>query len=184
METHIREVIKVGPSYPAAVAIQFKRFQWTGARILFISSLTFGMITFLGLYVLSPLFSYWFLGSPLQFWRFARMVPRLADYTYRQAYHYLRKDFSPPIPITFPPMRGQDLTLLQINPLWQHGESCADCGKCCSKIKCPFQEEETGQCMAYDSFFWRYFNCGRYPSSQAEIDRYGCPKCLMRPRPG
>jgi len=181
METHIREGIKVVPSYPAAVAMQLKRLQWTGARILFISSLTFGITTIAGLYLFSPLFSYWFLGT-FRFWKFSRMAPRIIVYAYAGAYHFLKKDFSPSIPFTGPPVRSPDLSLVQINPEWRYGDSCTDCGLCCRKIKCPLQEEETGRCTAYDSFFWRYFNCGRYPSSQAEIDRYECPKWLIRPR--
>ena len=35
--------------------------------------------------------------------------------------------------------------------------------------------------MGYDSFYWRYFNCGRYPANQEEIDWYECPKWIMKP---
>jgi hypothetical protein len=68
-----------------------------------------------------------------------------------------------------------------ISPAWENGESCADCGKCCKKIQCPLQEETYNRCMGYDSFYWRYFNCGRYPAGQGDIDRYECPKWVMRP---
>jgi hypothetical protein len=34
--------------------------------------------------------------------------------------------------------------------------------------------------MSYNSFYWRYFNCGRYPTSQQEIDLYECPKWIMK----
>ena len=112
METHIREVIKVGPFfYPAAAAMQFKRLQWTGARILFISSLTFGITTVAGLYLFSPLFSYWFLGT-FRFWKFTRIAPRLIVYAYARAYHFLKKDFSPLIPFTAPPMGSPDPSLV------------------------------------------------------------------------
>ena len=179
METQLREFIKVTPSYPSSVVALFRRVEWAGARILFISSLAFGILTVVGLYLLSPLFSYYFLRT-FQFWRFARMSPRLLCYAYAKAYDYLRKEFSPLIPLSAPPMRSPDLALVQINPGWRFGNSCADCGKCCRKIDCPLQERKTRRCQAYDSFFWRYFNCGRYPSSQAEIDRYECPKWVMR----
>ena len=182
MEIHVREIIKVEPAYPPSAVMCLKRIQWAGARILFISSLTIGITTVAGLYLFSPLFSFWFLGT-IQFWKFARMAPRLVGYAYTRAYHFLRKDFSPSIPITTPPMRSPDLRLVRINPGWQPGDSCTNCGKCCRKIDCPLQEKETGHCLAYDSFFWRYFNCGRYPSSQKEIDHYECPKWVMRPAP-
>jgi len=34
--------------------------------------------------------------------------------------------------------------------------------------------------MSYDSFYWRYFNCGRYPAAQNQIDYYECPKWIMK----
>ncbi len=37
--------------------------------------------------------------------------------------------------------------------------------------------------MGCESFFWRYFNCGRFPSQQSEIDYYGCPKWVVQGRP-
>ncbi|MGE5839050.1 MAG: hypothetical protein ACM34H_03890, partial [Deltaproteobacteria bacterium] len=88
--------------------------------------------------------------------------------------------FSPTVSLTAPPMSKPDLSLVAINPVWENGEACADCGKCCKKIRCPLQEKTHSQCMGYDSFYWRYFNCGRYPSNQGDIDRYECPKWVMR----
>jgi len=32
------------------------------------------------------------------------------------------------------------------------------------------------QCKSYGSFFWRYFNCGRYPENTKQIHYYECKK--------
>jgi hypothetical protein len=37
-------------------------------------------------------------------------------------------------------------------------------------------------CRGYDSFFWRYFNCGRYPTEQREIEYYLCNKWQFKDR--
>jgi len=34
-------------------------------------------------------------------------------------------------------------------------------------------------CLGYNSFYWRYFNCGRYPSFEEEISYYGCRKWAL-----
>ncbi|MEE8434399.1 MAG: hypothetical protein V3S64_06380, partial [bacterium] len=47
----------------------------------------------------------------------------------------------------------------------------------------PVLDYETGLCQGYDSFFWRYFNCGRYPSNQREIEFYLCNKWSLKPEP-
>ncbi len=113
-------------------------------------------------------FSYYFLGT-FRFWKYGRMGPRLIVYAYVMAMNYLKGEFSPSISLTAPPMTGPDPSLVQIHPGWENGESCADCGnccKCCTELRCPLQEKDSGQCLGYGSFYWRYFNCGRYPASR------------------
>jgi hypothetical protein len=108
------------------------------------------------------------------------MGPRLIVYAYTMAFGYLKGEFTPPVALTAPPMTKPDPSLVQINPAWENGDSCADCGKCCKKIHCPLQDKTHNQCRGYNSFYWRYFNCGRYPASQEDINRYECPKWVIR----
>jgi hypothetical protein len=171
-------LVKAEASYQSASAQQLKKMEWAGARLLFIAGTAFGVTTGVGLYLLAPVFSYWFFGN-FRFWKYAHMGPRLIAYAYTMAYRCLRGEFSPTVSLTAPPMSKPDLALVQINSAWENGDACANCGKCCQKIKCPLLEVN-GQCMGYDSFYWRYFNCGRFPTSQKEIDHYKCPKWVMR----
>lgn len=176
---HAGEALKFEGPLSSSLVCQIKKLRWAGARLCFIVFLTLGVTTGVGLYLLAPLFSYYFFGT-LRFWKYADRGPRLIVYAYTMAFAYLKGEFTPSVPLTSPPLTKPDLSLVQINPVWVAGESCADCGKCCKKIRCPLQEKNHNQCMGYDSFYWRYFNCGRYPSSQGDIDRYECPKWVMR----
>lgn len=176
---HAGHLLNLEVGFLSALACQLKKMRWAGARLCFIIFVAFGVISGVGLYLLAPLFSYYFFGT-LRFWKYAHMGPRLIVYAYTMAFRYLKGEFTPSVPLTAPPMSKPDLTLVQINPAWQNGELCADCGKCCKKIRCPLQEEAHHQCMGYNSFYWRYFNCGRYPFSQEDINRYECPKWVMR----
>jgi hypothetical protein len=176
---HVGEVLKLEGPLSSSFACHMKKLRWAGARLCFIGFLPLGVTSGVGLYLLAPLFSYYFFGT-LRFWKYARLGPRLILYAYTMAFGYLKGEFTPSVPLTTPPMTKPDLSLVQINPAWENGESCADCGKCCKKIRCPLQEKAYNQCMGYNSFYWRYFNCGRYPASQGDIDRYECPKWVMR----
>lgn len=179
-EYQAEETLRLNGPLSAALTCHMNKLKWAGARLCFIGLITFGVITGVGLYLLAPLFSYYFFGT-LRFWKYAHMGPRLIAYAYTMAFGYLKGEFTPSVRLTAPPMTKPDLSLVQINSAWANGDSCADCGKCCRKIRCPLLEKTHYQCMGYDSFYWRYFNCGRYPASQGDIDRYECPKWVMRP---
>lgn len=180
MESHVRETIPVSASYHSEVSFQWKKLKWAAARLLFMLCSALGVTTVVGSYVLSPLFCYWFFGD-LRFWKYLYLAPSMIIYTYYLTYLYLRGRSVPSIPLTAPPVSEPNLAAVHINPEWEHGESCGDCGKCCRRIRCPFQDKANGQCMSYNTFYWRYFNCGRYPASQIEIDLYECPKWVIRP---
>jgi hypothetical protein len=173
------EAIKFEGPLSAALLCQIKKMRWAVARLCFIGFLTVGILSGVGLYLLAPLFSYYFFGT-LRFWKYADMGPRLIVYAYTMALGYLKGEFTPPVALTAPPRTKPDPSLVQINPAWENGDSCADCGKCCKKIRCPLQDKAHNQCRGYDSFYWRYFNCGRYPASQEDINRYECPKWVIR----
>ena len=44
---------------------------------------------------------------------------------------------------------------------------------------CPLLDSEQQRCLGYNSFYWRYFNCGRYPSFAEEVHYYDCRKWTL-----
>ncbi|HEX9909388.1 MAG TPA: hypothetical protein VGA86_00780, partial [Desulfatiglandales bacterium] len=122
-EFHAEETLKLNGPLSSALICQIKKLRWAGARLGFIGFITFGVITGVGLYLLAPLFSYYFFGT-LRFWKYAHMGPRLIIYAYTMAFGYLKGEFAPSVRLTAPPMTKPDLSLVQINPAWENGESC------------------------------------------------------------
>jgi hypothetical protein len=179
MGTDTRKAIKVFPLEYQSIGCHLKKIRWAFARLSFMAGMIFGSATFVGSYLLAPFYSYWFFGT-FRFWRHIHMWPSLVFYAYYFAYIYLKGDFVLSIPYTAAPMSKPDLSKVSLNPLWRQASGCGDCSKCCRKIKCPLVDEENGNCMSYNTFYWRYFNCGRFPTSQDEIDRYECPKWEMK----
>jgi hypothetical protein len=178
IDSHVRETIQVGYSRSTSLP-HIRKVGWTAARLLFTLCSALSVISVVGCYLLSPLFTYWFFGSA-RFWKYLHLTLPVIRFSYYLAYLKLRGRSVPSFPWTAPPMRGPDRGVVQINPDWVHEESCGDCGKCCRKIRCAFLDREKGHCLSYNSFYWRYFNCGRYPSNQQEIDLYQCPKWILR----
>jgi len=83
--------------------------------------------------------------------------------------------------ITDPPKLNTDRSLVTIKKTWQGvSGNCDACEfTCCQKLNCPLFGKN-GRCLGYDSIFFKYFYCGRYPENQAQIDYYDCPKWAMR----
>lgn len=55
---------------------------------------------------------------------------------------------------------------------------CVQCGNCCMDKRCVFLEQvaaDKHQCGIYHSPFRRLSNCGSFPLSKHDIDRYACP---------
>jgi hypothetical protein len=55
---------------------------------------------------------------------------------------------------------------------------CVQCGRCCMEHRCMFLEQlDTDKfgCGIYGSRWRRFSNCGSFPLSQHDIDRYDCP---------
>ena len=96
----------------------------------------------------------------------------VSDKKYRNMY---------PSKITDPPKLNTDRKLVRISSSWTGNEGdCDACTKtCCGALGCPFFGKD-GRCMGYDSLFFNYFYCGRYPENQAQIDYYNCPKWELR----
>ena len=81
------------------------------------------------------------------------------------------------VKLTDPIRSTPDLGILRLSKSWQGNlENCNGCISCCNQLGCIFLDREKKQCVIYGSFFWKYFNCGRYPSNQFQIDYYNCPK--------
>jgi hypothetical protein len=58
-----------------------------------------------------------------------------------------------------------------------HG-SCTQCGNCCLDKRCVFLEQTADDkyiCGIYHSPLRRYSNCGSFPLSAHDIERYDCP---------
>ena len=56
--------------------------------------------------------------------------------------------------------------------------SCVQCGNCCMDHRCVFLEALGNNqfgCGIYGSYWRRFSNCGSFPLSQHDIDRYSCP---------
>ena len=182
MGPDIGEAIKTYPFYDSGNALRIKKLQWSSLRLMFIICTVFSTTIVVVGCLFSPVFSYCFFGD-FRPWRYLRLWPRLLVYVYYLLYLSLKGEsaFSTPLPLTAPPMSAPKLNPIQIHPDWPHGLSCDSCSKCCSKIRCPLLEKTTGKCKSYNSFYWRYFNCGRYPENQADIDRFECPKWMETP---
>lgn len=155
--------------------------KWAATRALFIAYVVFALFTVVGGFLTAPLATWYFFGD----WRFWRhWGPGVG--LFRQGWRMLRlmlrgeSGFMLDVPLTAPPLSAPAPSLVKLNPNWASGSECGQCNRCCDKIHCPVLDPETGFCRGYDAFYWRYFNCGRFPSHQREIDYYGCPKWVMR----
>lgn len=179
--THSRVGEGLRTDYPPEWAAYpvLRKIGWAGARVFFVLTSALGVVSVAGCYLLSPLFTYWFFGS-FRFWRYLHLTPAMIVFSYHLAYLSLQGRAVCGIPWTAPPASRPDKALVRIRPDWPDGESCGSCGRCCKKIRCPLQDRRNGQCMSYNSFYWRYFNCGRYPTSTREILLYDCPKWIMK----
>lgn len=57
--------------------------------------------------------------------------------------------------------------------------ACTRCAKCCKQYDCIFlgQDAESREyyCKVYQTSYWYYGTCGRYPVDQQDIDDHACP---------
>jgi hypothetical protein len=73
----------------------------------------------------------------------------------------------------------------RINQSDQITGACTQCGNCCLNQQCVFLEPiENGnfQCGVYSSPFRRFSNCGAFPISGEDIERYECPGYVLQPQ--
>ena len=153
-------------------------FKHTVVRLyLYLLFFLFAITAGLAMFVLAPLYKRAFAPqlslrklSLTGIWRHAyRVMWRTAtDKKYRNMY---------PTKLGDPPKLHTDLSLVRVRNDWP-GEAgdCDICeAACCVRLKCPLLGEN-GRCMSFNSIFFNYFFCGRYPENQSQIDYYDCPK--------
>ncbi len=151
---------------------------WAAKRLAFYVYMGLCFFTFVGGYLTAPLFSY-LLFNDWRFWYYVKQGSRLYPHAWKWLVPILRGEnggFLFSVPLTAPPRSRPDPEIAMIRSQWNHGASCGDCFQCCDRVDCPILDREAGKCLGYQSFYWRYFNCGRFPTRQSEIDYYGCPK--------
>ena len=159
--------------------------KWALARLGFYAYITFALFSVVGGYLTAPLMTYYFFGD-WRFWRHASPGLRLFPHGWKMMALILRgqnNGFLLSVDLTSQPFTAPDRDVVKLASTWDPGTSCGPCMRCCEIINCPVLDKKTQLCMGYNSFFWRYFNCGRYPSEQSEIDYYTCPKWVMKPAP-
>ena len=162
------------------------KFLCAAARITFVFFSFLAAITGgLSAYILAPLYSYYYFNdfNPRKNHRY--FLP-IAFKNWQLAYHWLsdrsyRDMFI--LRLSAPPMLSPDPKLVRLTGSWKaESKDCNQCIKCCEKIKCPLLDREKKLCSSYGSFFWRYFNCGRYPETTKQIKYYNCPKWELIPQ--
>lgn len=160
-----------------------QKIGWASARLLFMVYIGFAMLSLVGGLMSAPLMTQLFFND-WRFWRYWSRGWRLLPHGWKLLWMALRGqgEFMFSVPLTSPPQSLPDRSLVTLSPTWSHGSGCGTCQRCCQvkELRCPVLDESSGFCSGYNSFYWRYFNCGRYPSRQFEIDYYGCGKWLMQ----
>jgi hypothetical protein len=159
------------------------KLKWAAVRTAFYAYIGISLATVVGGYILAPVGSYLFLGD-WRFWRHGRLLLKLLPHGYKLLFLILRGEnngFLLSVPLASPPTSAPDRSTVRLSADWDEGEGCSGCVKCCAKIDCPILDSEHNRCHGYDSLYWRYFNCGRFPSAQSEIDYYACRKWEMKP---
>ncbi len=165
--------------------MSIKELTWAVKRLLFHLYIVFCLLSVIGGYITAPLFTYLFFGD-WRFWRHVNPGWKLFFQGWGFLVRMLRWEnngFMLAVPLTSPPISTPNPKLVTVREDWENDTSCGDCSLCCDKVCCPILDKNTGLCRGYDSFFWRYFNCGRFPTVQSEIDYYGCRKWKININP-
>lgn len=166
---------------------QLHAVRWAMARLTFIVYILFSVVSLVGGFLTAPLMTWYFFGD-WRFWRHWRAGVRLWPHALRLTAMMLghSRAFMFSVPLTSAPRSVPDPGRTVPRPDWPHGGSCGSCSNCCKPggHTCPLLDSEQQRCRGYDSFYWRYFNCGRYPSLEEEIRYYDCRKWNLAPSGG
>ena len=163
---------------------QLDAVRWALARLIFITYILFSVLSLVGGFLTAPLMTWYFFGD-WRFWRHWRPGVRLWPHAVRLTTMMLghSRAFMFSVPLTSAPRSVPDPARTVARADWPHGGSCGSCANCCRPggHACPLLDSERQRCRGYDSFYWRYFNCGRYPSLEEEIRYYDCHKWDLAP---
>ena len=168
-------------SHPGEEALEESdnpQWRWAAARLAFQIYLGFCLLTLVGGFLTFPLLT-WYIFGDWRFWRVAGPAARLLPHGFRMAFKILKGEnggYMLDVPLTSPPHSSPLPSLARLRRDWAHGSSCGTCTRCCEKISCPIHDPKTGLCLGYNAFFWRYYNCGRFPTHPRELLYYECPK--------
>jgi len=164
------------------VSQQLTKVRWALARLTFIAYISFSVVSVVGGFLSAPLMTWYFFGD-WRFWRHWSAGLGLLPHALRLLSLMLRdnRGFLFSVPLTTPPRSTPDSATTTLHPNWPHGGSCGACSNCCRAggYTCPLLDEDLGLCRGHDSFYWRYFNCGRFPSVAPELDYYNCRKWVL-----
>jgi len=136
--------------------------------------LTFGLFG----YLIAPYITYIFFKD-WRFWKNFSLIKNLYPAFNTLIFNWIKKDyyyFMSYIPFSEPPMSSYNKTLIKNRDLWEYGDSCGNCSDCCTLLNCFFLDKENKKCLSYNSLFWKYFNCGRFPVNYKQIEYYNCPR--------
>ena len=161
---------------------QARPLGWALTRLSVQAYVVFCLFSVIGGGVTYPLATKLLLGD-WRFWRYLRLAPRLYFFLWRSAWRMARGGgygFMFSVPLFSPPASGPDLSAVRLKNGWAHGAACGDCTNCCDAIGCPLVDRDQTGCLGYDSAYWRYFNCGRFPISRQQLTYYDCPKWELR----
>lgn len=176
---------KTLPKALKELSVRLAPLRWGAARTAFIATIGLCLGTVIAGLPAAPLITWWMFND-WRFWRHWRRGLRLYGYGYRLLGLMFRGHggFLLSVPLFSPPRSRPSPELAILREEWEHGTSCGPCTRCCRHGRsgaCPLLDLDDGVCRGYDSFYWRYFNCGRFPSRQWDIDYYGCPKWRVKP---
>lgn len=165
-------LLPIRERYPLGWAL----FRILSYMIVVLNLLSFGLL----LYVIAPYTSYFFFND-WRFWKYIKFFHRYYFHTLSYLYGLVVRErglVKTVLPLTSPPMSRPDPILFRIAKDWHlPADSCGDCNRCCTFItRCCFLDPSQHKCLCYGSLFWRFFNCGRFPSSKEMLLHCGCKK--------
>lgn len=158
---------------------RLRRARWALARLAFHAYVGFAVVSLVGGFATAPLMTWYFFGD-WRFWRHWSPALGLLPHAVRlmRLMRQDRRGFMFSVPLTSAPRSVPDPATASRDPAWRHGSGCGGCTNCCRHggHACPLLDREQHLCRGYNSFYWRYFNCGRFPASAPEVDYYDCRK--------